>query len=134
SADLSLVFRLNTDAALPASHTVDVIYHGPDEPDGPVTNVAGFMVRTDGGEANVPLHGAGALVVPGQFLFGLSGAPAEREHNVSQLTNGDWLLVPVRFESDRRSVVVIEKGETGDAAMAKAFAAWDAAQGAAQNQ
>jgi len=134
SADLSLVFRANTDGSLPASHTIDVIYHGPDAPDGSITEMAGFMVRSDNGDTSVPLRGAGALVVPGQFLFGLSNEPADREHNISQLKAGNWLLIPVQFASKRRSVVVIEKGASGEAAMTKAFAAWEKGQPPGRSQ
>jgi hypothetical protein len=134
SADISLVMRANTDGSLPASHTIDVIYHGPADPDGTITEFAGFMVRSDNGDTSVPLRGAGAPVVPGQFLFGLSDTPADRQHNTSQLKAGNWLLIPVQFASKRRSVIVIEKGATGTAAMNNAFAAWEKAQAPARNQ
>jgi hypothetical protein len=134
SADISLVMRANADGSLPASHTIDVIYRGPADPDGTITEFAGFMIRSDNGDTSVPLRGAGAPVVPGQFLFGLSDAPADRQHNISQLKAGNWLLIPVQFASKRRSIVVIEKGATGTAAMNNAFAAWEKAQAPARNQ
>ena len=134
SADFSLVIRANTDRSLPASHTIDVLYRGPDDPDGPITDIAGFMVRTEGGDSSVPLRGAGALVVPGQYMFGLSGAPADRANNTSLLKSAGWIVVPTEFQSKRKSVFVIEIGDSGAAALAKAFAAWGEKQEPAQSQ
>ncbi|MDP2620453.1 MAG: hypothetical protein Q8P46_09800 [Hyphomicrobiales bacterium] len=134
SAELSIVIRPNADQSLLASHTIDVVYHAPAGGEGLITNVPGFMVRVKNGDSSIPLRGAGALVVPGQYLIGLSGAPADRAHNTSMLKNAEWLVIPAEFESKRKTVIVIEKGASGQAAMAKAFAAWEAAKTPAQIQ
>lgn len=126
-AEFSVVIRANADPSLSASHTIDLVYRGPADADGLVTNVPGFMVRLENGDSSIPLRGAGALVFPGQYLMGLSGAPADRAYNMNLLQKAEWMVIPAEFESKRRSVFVIEKGMSGAAAMAQAFAAWEAA-------
>lgn len=137
SSELSVVIRANADQSLPASHTIDLVHHAPSNgegSDGLITAVPGIMVRLKNGDRSIPLRGAGALVVPGQYLLGLSGAPLERKQNMSLLKSAEWLVIPAQFESKRKSVFVIEMGASGRAAMDKAFAAWEAANPTGENQ
>ena len=121
---LTLVMQPNTDPSLPASHTIEFIHRAAGDAQGTITNVPGFMVRVGENDPSQPLRAAGALVVPGQYLLGLSGTPEDRTHNLQLLRTAAWLVIPTLLDSQKRSVFVIEKGETGAAALTGALTAW----------
>jgi hypothetical protein len=130
---VGFVMRRNNDDSLPASHMVDISYQGGDNKDGPIINVPGFMVRVEDSETPVPVRSAGALIMPGQYLLGLSGNEDDQAHNLLLLKTAQWLEIPAMFESKRRLVVVIEVGPSGTAALNGALAQWSEA-GAGKTQ
>lgn len=131
SALIGFTMRHNNDESLPASHMIDISYQGGEKADGPIINVPGFMVRVPESETPVPVRSAGALIMPGQYLLGLSGSEEDRAHNLSLLSNAQWFEVPAMFESRRRLVLVIEVGESGTLALNAALAAWRGGDGGA---
>jgi hypothetical protein len=123
----SLVIEIakNEDSALPATHTVTYTYTPSEsQPDGPITNFPSLMTRVDDTSASVPLRGVGALILPNQYLMGLSDKPEDREFNLQLLENAKWIVVPVVFETGRRGLFLIEFGEEGREVYAAARAAW----------
>ncbi len=124
-SSLAIEIAKNEDSGLPASHTVTYTYTPPEaQPDGPVTNFPSLMTRVDDTSASVPLRGVGALILPNQYLMGLSDTPEDREYNLQLLENAKWIVVPVVFETGRRGLFLIEFGETGREMYATAKAAW----------
>ncbi len=115
----------NEDSGLPATHTVTYTYTPPEvQPDGPITNFPSLMTRVDDTSASVPLRGVGALILPNQYLMGLSDKPEDREYNLQLLDTANWIVVPVVFETGRRGLFLIEFGETGRAVYIAARAGW----------
>ena len=125
SATFGLNMKRNTDANLPASHIIEFIYNVTgNAPEGQVKNVLGILMRDSEEEAGVPLRGAGALIVPGQYLIGLSSSEEDVIHNLDQLRKGNWLAVPALFENDKRALFMVHKGENGAVAIDKALQEW----------
>ncbi len=115
----------NEDSDLPATHTVTYTYTPPEtQPDGPITDFPSLMTRLDDTSPSVPLRGVGALILPNQYLMGLSDKPEDREYNLQLLETAKWIVVPVMFETGRRGLFLIEFGETGREVYAAAKAAW----------
>lgn len=117
--------RRNTDKALPASHTIEIMFSLPaDFPNGAITNIPGILMKQAEQTRGVPLAGLSVKVTPGFFLVGLSSAEADVQRNIQLLKERSWFDVPVVYSNGRRAILAIEKGAPGERAFADAFAAW----------
>jgi hypothetical protein len=123
---MTMSFRRNTDAKLPASHTVDLVFTlPPDFAGGGVKNVPGILMKTDEQTSGAPLSTLAVKIADGVFLAGLSNVEADRERNVELLKTRPWFEVPLIYANARRGLLTIEKGASGKRAFAAALAAWE---------
>ncbi len=117
--------RRNTDKALPASHTIEIVFTTPpDSPNGAIANIPGILMKQAEQTRGVPLAGLAVKVTNGFFLIGLSSSETEVQRNVQLLKERAWFDVPVVYANGRRAILAIEKGAPGERAFAEAFAAW----------
>ncbi|HEX4040387.1 MAG TPA: hypothetical protein VHY10_01685 [Xanthobacteraceae bacterium] len=117
--------RRNTDQALPASHTVEIMFNLPsDFPGGGIANVPGVLMKDSEQARGVPLAGLAVKVTNGFFLIGLSAVPADVQRNVDLLKTRPWFDIPIVYNNGGRAILALEKGAPGDRAFADAFAAW----------
>jgi hypothetical protein len=117
--------RRNTDKALPASHTIEIMFAMPaDTPNGGISNIPGILMKQAEQTRGVPLAGLAVKVTAGFFLIGLSSAESDIQRNIQLLKERGWFDVPVVYANGRRAILAIEKGAPGDRAFADAFAAW----------
>ena len=83
---VTLSFRRNTDASLPASHTVEIVFTlPPDTTSGGVQKVPGVLMKQAEQTRGVPLAGLAVPVTPGYFLIGLSSLESDMQRNVQLL-------------------------------------------------
>jgi hypothetical protein len=119
----------NTDDTLSASHTLFFQYRAkPEDAEGLVMSVPGLLARTAENQPGAPFRGTGAQVVPGQYLMGLYDGADNVTYNMNLLKTGNWLVVPVLMQSNRRALLVLERGEVGEQAVTRALEAWGSAQ------
>ena len=117
--------RRNDDKALPASHTVEVMFTlPPNFPHGGITNIPGVLMKQSESTRGVPLAGLAVKVTNNFFLIGLSSVEADRIRNIQLLKERGWFDIPVVYNDGRRAIIAIEKGTPGDRAFARAFEAW----------
>src|SRR5579862_278034 len=117
--------RRNTDKALPASHTIEVMFNLPaDFPGGGISNVPGVLMKQAEQARGTPLAGLAVKVTNGFFLIGLSAVDADRQRNIQLLKDQEWFDVPIVYTNGGRAIMAVEKGTPGDRAFADAFAAW----------
>ncbi len=117
--------RRNDDKALPASHTVEVMFTlPPDFPHGGITNIPGVLMKQSESTRGVPLAGLAIKVTNNFFLIGLSSVDADRARNIQLLKERAWFDIPVVYNDGRRAIIAIEKGTPGERAFARAFEAW----------
>jgi len=122
---MTLSLRRNTDQALPASHTVEIMFNLPaDFPFGGISNVPGILMKQAEQTRGAPLSGLAVKVTSGFFLLGLSSVDSEKERNIQLLKERSWFDIPVVYNNGRRAIVAVEKGNPGERAFADAFAAW----------
>jgi hypothetical protein len=122
---LLMTIRRNQDQALPASHTVELLFEvAPNFVHGGVENVAGLRMKPSEQANGLPLVGAAARITPGYFLIGLSALGPDRERNVVLLRDRPWMDLPLLYRNGRRAVLAIEKGPTGERIFQEAFQAW----------
>jgi hypothetical protein len=122
---MTMSFRRNTDASLPASHTAELTFIlPPDFAGGGVGNVPGILMKSNEQARGTPLAGLAVKVTDGFFLVGLSNVDADRARNLQLLKERSWFDVPLVYVNQRRAIIAIEKGAPGERAFNDAFAAW----------
>ena len=117
--------RRNTDQALPASHTVEIMFNLPaDFSGGGISNVPGILMKQSEQARGTPLAGLAVKVTTGFFLIGLSAVEADVTRNLQLLKERPWFDIPIVYNNGRRAILAMEKGTPGERAFADAFAAW----------
>jgi hypothetical protein len=117
--------RRNTDQALPASHTIEIMFNlPPDFPGGGIANVPGVLMKQSEQARGTPLAGLAVKVTNGFFLIGLSAVDADVQRNIQLLKERPWFDIPIVYTNGGRAILALEKGAPGDRALADAFAAW----------
>jgi hypothetical protein len=118
--------RRNTDQALPASHTIEILFNLPsDFPGGGIANVPGILMKQSEQARGTPLAGLAVKVTNGFFLIGLSAVDTDLQRNIQLLKERPWFDIPVVYTSGGRAILALEKGPPGERAFADAFAAWE---------
>src|SRR4029077_9997022 len=75
--------RRNTDPALPASHTIEILFNLPaDFPGGGIANVPGISMKQSEQARGTPLAGLAVKVTNGFFLIGLSAVETDQQRNI----------------------------------------------------
>jgi hypothetical protein len=74
--------------------------------------------------ATQPLNGLAVKVTSGFFLLGLSAKETETQRNLELLKERSWFDIPVVYNNGRRAIIAVEKGASGERALAEAFKAW----------
>jgi hypothetical protein len=122
---LTWSLRRNTDQALPASHTIEIMFNLPaDFAGGGIANVPGVLMKESEQARGVPLAGLAVKVTNGFFLIGLSAVDADVQRNLQLLKDRSWFDIPVVYNNGGRAILALEKGPPGNRAFADAFAAW----------
>ena len=122
---VTLSFRRNTDASLPASHTVEIVFTlPPDTPGGGVQKVPGVLMKQAEQTRGVPLAGLAVPVTPGYFLIGLSSLESDMQRNIQLLKERSWFDIPIIYNNNRRASLALEKGTPGEQVFTQAFATW----------
>lgn len=117
--------RRNTDKALPASHTIEIMFTLPADFDqGGIGNVPGVLMKQNEQARGVPLAGLAVKVTNGYFLIGLSAVDIDVQRNIQLLKERDWFDIPVVYTSGKRAILAVEKGTPGSRAFEEAFRAW----------
>jgi hypothetical protein len=117
--------RRNTDKALPASHTIEIMFNLPaDFPGGGISNVPGILMKQAEQARGTPLAGLAVKVTNGFFLIGLSAVESDQQRNVQLLKDQEWFDIPIVYTNGGRAILAVEKGPPGDRAFVDAFAAW----------
>ncbi len=117
--------RRNTDKALPASHTIEIMFNLPsDFPGGGIANVPGILMKDSEAVRGTPLAGLAVKVTNGFFLIGLNAAGEDMQRNLELLKNRSWFDILLVYSNGGRAILTMEKGPPGDRAFAEALKAW----------
>ena len=122
---MTMLFQRNTDPKLPASHTMELTFSlPPDFWGGDVSKVVGVMMKSDEHSRGMNLVGDVVKVTDGDFLVAFSNTDEKRSHNLRYLKERSWFDISVICANQRRAIITIEKGASGERAFDRAFAAW----------
>jgi hypothetical protein len=83
-----------------------------------------MLMKSDEQARGTPLGGLAMKVTTGFFLVGLSNANTERLRNMQLIRERSWFSVLPIYNNQRRAMIVIEKGPSGERAFNDALAAW----------
>jgi len=122
----TMIFQKNTDATLPASHTIEVRFMPADgSPIPPVKQIDVPQMRKEGTPAGDPLSGVPAPITQNYFpLVGLTQGDAAAARNVDLIKSRQWFDIPMLLSDNKIAKITFEKGDPGDRAIADALAAW----------
>ncbi|WP_127088858.1 hypothetical protein [Aquabacter cavernae] len=121
----TFTLRRNADAALPASHTIELSFTlPPDFAYGGISNVPGIRMKQTESAQGAPLAGLSVRVNPTYFLVGLSAVPVDKDRNLQLLQSRPWIDIPIVYTNNKRAILAFEKGPAGDQAFQDAFTAW----------
>jgi hypothetical protein len=122
---MTMSVRRNTDKALPASHTIEIMFNLPsDFPFGGISNVPGILMKQAEQTRGAPLAGLAVKVTSGFFLVGLSSTEADMQRNLELLKDRAWFDIPIVYNNGRRAILAVEKGTPGERTFSDAFVAW----------
>lgn len=122
---MTLSLKRNLDKALPATHTIDLAFAlPPDFTGGSVSNVPGILTKSQEQARGTPLAALSVKISSGIFLIGLSDVAMDRARNMQALQEQTWLDIPLVYLNQRRAILAVEKGASGDQAFKAAFKAW----------
>ena len=119
-----VTFEKNTDASLPASHTIKVRFAMQSGSlSGDVQQISVPQLRQEDAPSGEALAGVTVPVVANSFLVGLSPGNAETV-NLKQLKEMQWIDVPILLASGKIAKLTFEKGAAGDRDISEAIASW----------
>lgn len=130
---VTMSFKRNLDPALPASHEIGLTFQvSPDFGGSGIANVPGILLKPNQQARGTPLAGLSVKVTGGVFLVGLSNTDADRERNLQLLLARTWFDIPMIYANQRRAILAIDKGASGEQVFKTVFAAWGQYTDAAQ--
>ena len=121
----TVTIRKNTDASLPATHTIDLRFSFADG-----AEIKGFkdmalpQMRRDDTPTGDAFSGVRVKINDDYFLVGLTRSDADTAHNLELLSTRNWLDFPLLFSDDHIAKLTFEKGATGQSVIAQAIEAW----------
>ncbi len=122
---MTWLIRRNTDATLPASHTIDIEFNlAANSPLGKIIEIKSLLMKQPGQIEGSPLWGNAQRSTPNYFLVGLSATETDAQYNLQLLKGQPAFDVALVFSNVRRAFLLIEKGPVGERVFAEAFAAW----------
>jgi hypothetical protein len=121
---LTMLIRRNTEATLPASHTVELTFSATAGQGRTVRDVGLLQLKNGEGTRGTPVAGVPVPVRDNLFLIGLSNLPGDIERNTELLTRRSWLDLPIRFTTGQRAILSFEKGASGESVLNEAFRLW----------
>jgi hypothetical protein len=124
---MTMVVRRNTDASAPPSILVFEMRFRIEPDFGEhVGNVSGVLLKSDEQTRPTPLSGLSFKSGDEEFTFRMADFAGlnDRGRNVQLLRQRPRFEVGLVFTDQHRAIIAIEKGEPGQRAFDKAFAAW----------
>ena len=123
---LAMTMRKNSDATLPASHTVELAFTNNAEAGAKraVQNIGLLQLKDEEASRGSPVSGLPVRVRENLFLIGLSSLKSDVDRNTELLLHKNWFDLALTYANGQRAVISFEKGAAGTQALQSAFAQW----------
>ena len=120
-----MTIRKNTDASLPATHTIDLRATFADGAEIKGVKDMGLpQLRKDDAPTGDAVSGVRVKINDSYYLVGLTRSDTDAAHNLDLLATRNWFDFPLLLNDDRIAKLTFAKGEAGDRVMAQALDAW----------
>jgi hypothetical protein len=127
-----LTIKRNTDASLPASHIVEIVFALPAEFDGgSIDQLQRIAMKQTEADQGTPLIAVPAKITQDFYMVALNDLEEARTANVDLLRNRNWIDIPLVYANGRQALITLEKGASGTEVFNQALDAW--ARAAPQN-
>ena len=121
----TVTIRKNSDASLPATHTIDLRATFADGAEIKGVKDMGLpQLRKEDTPTGDAISGVRVKINDSYYLVGLTRSDADAAHNLDLLASRNWFDFPLLLNDDRIAKLTFTKGEAGDKAMAQALDAW----------
>jgi hypothetical protein len=125
---LLMTIKRNADAALPASHLIELVFSVPEKfSGGAIDKVQRFVFKENEEARGEALVGVPATIADGIFLIALNNLPEAVERNTILMKGREWIDIPLGYRTGRRALITLEKGVPGERVFKEVFAAWEKA-------
>ena len=122
---LTMIIHRNFDAAVPASHLVELNFTlPPDFPGFGIDKVPGMLMKSNESARGAPFAGLSVKNADTSFRIGLAGTGEYRAKNMALFRDNAWMDIPIMYSTQARAILAIEKGASGSAIFEDALAAW----------
>ena len=122
---LNLTIKRNVDAALPASHIIELFFAVPPGfSGGNIDQISRFVMKSTEQARGESLVGVPARIDAGYFLIALNNLEQAQQTNLGLLETANWIDVPITYLTGRRGLVTLEKGTAGKKVFSDALADW----------
>ena len=120
-----VTIRKNTDASLPATHTIDLRATFADGAEIKGVKDMGLpQLRKDDAPTGEAVSGVRVKINDSYYLVGLTRSDTDAAHNLDLLATRNWFDFPLLLNDDRIAKLTFAKGEAGDRVIAQALDAW----------
>ena len=120
-------FKRNSDASLPASHIIEVVFDLPkDFPEGNVEKVERIAFKQTEQDRGNSLIAVPAKITDDFHMVALNDDADARKVNTELMKTRSWIDIPITYRNNRRALITIEKGASGTEAFDKVMAEWAA--------
>jgi len=122
-----LTFKRNSDASLPASHLVEIVFAVPPGFEGgAIDNVQRIAMKPTEQDRGDALIAVPAKITDDFHMIALNDFPDARATNIELLRSRNWMDIPLAYRNGRRALLTLQKGETGTQAFNEAIREWAA--------
>jgi hypothetical protein len=119
----TILLRRNSDAALPASHTLEIVFT-PKPGGDPVTEIQLPQFKDEETVRGAPIFGLPFPVGENLFVIALSNLPRDVSRNVEMVAKKGWFDLPFRHKSGKQAMLTVERGISGQRAVDETLSAW----------
>ncbi|SNY90993.1 hypothetical protein SAMN04515647_1185 [Cohaesibacter sp. ES.047] len=115
----------NSDEDLPASHLIEIsIFRDEDAPDKAIQSIPGLILKPTEQTRGEGLIGAAIRISDDMHWIALTAGEREIRYNLELLLLRSWIDIPLQYASQRRAILTLEKGDSGDDVIKAAIKEW----------
>jgi len=120
-----LTIKRNTDASLPASHIIEIVFALPADFDGgSIDQLQRIALKQTEADQGTPLIAVPAKITQDFYMVALNDLEEARKANIDLLRQRNWIDIPVVYANGRQALITLEKGASGTEVFNQALDAW----------
>nr|WP_321524648.1 hypothetical protein [uncultured Cohaesibacter sp.] len=125
SMSFDITIKKNLDAELPASHLIEIsASRANGDPTRAIVKIPGLILKPTEQSRGEGLVGAAIRIADDLHWVALTSGEREERYNLELLHLRGWIDIPIQYQSGRRAILTLEKGDAGDKVISDAIKAW----------